>query len=60
MLRPHEVRDGYLPGELVGNDQRAQIKRDVLTALEQGTWQQATPPRPQETQAHQTVVEAQR
>ncbi|MBB5938353.1 hypothetical protein [Streptomyces zagrosensis] len=60
VLRPHEVRDGYLPGELVGNDQRAQIKRDVLTALEQGTWQQATPPRPQETQAHQTVHEVQR
>lgn len=41
VLRPHEVRDGHLPRELVSSDQRARLKRQVLTALTRGTWQGA-------------------
>jgi len=43
VLRPYEVRDGYLPMELVGNAQRAQLKQEALSALAQGTWPHRSP-----------------
>lgn len=47
VLRPHEVRDGFLPRSLVTSPQRSEIKRRVLEALADRTWMQSeasTPP----------------
>ncbi|MFF5585931.1 hypothetical protein [Streptomyces hygroscopicus] len=55
-LRPYEVRDGYLPRELVSSGQRAQIKQEVLGALADGTWPRSVPPPsqiPEATRAHE-------
>ncbi|NUR02011.1 MAG: hypothetical protein HOY79_37415 [Streptomyces sp.] len=40
-LRPHEEREGFLPRSLVSSPQRAEIKRRVLNALADGTWEQS-------------------
>ncbi|MGW0706711.1 hypothetical protein ACWD4G_12245 [Streptomyces sp. NPDC002643] len=41
-LRPHELHPGFLPATLVSSPQRAEIKRRVLAALEDGTWKDGT------------------
>ncbi|HEY8984115.1 MAG TPA: hypothetical protein VIU15_31595 [Streptomyces sp.] len=37
-LAPHEERDGVLPMALVSSPRRAELKREVLAALADGTW----------------------
>ncbi|MFM9613064.1 hypothetical protein [Streptomyces niveiscabiei] len=43
VLRPFEERDGVLPQELVSSPRRAELKREVLAALADGSWAPEAP-----------------